>query len=232
MVNEPDAPEIRLMDDGMNQANGIMQEFQAEHVDDSRILAYLQGALSLDERQRLENHLRACKACQTQVATMRRLQRLMRHHYADQKPSEQLWQQVCEQIEIERQRKQVVPLRQRAHLGKWRWVVLGGMAASVLFAVQVMMIQSNFSSPALAPQYQPMGAHQSMRLHLWVRFAPEATTDAITMLLRRHGLKLNGGPDAQGRYRVALPADADEQALQALQRVLRQSDLVVEVRMP
>lgn len=210
----------------MTQASQTMKP-QHAHLDEETLIACLQNRLSDQARRSVEAHLRQCDACRQALDDLRQLQRQLQAHYAAHHPAPETWQQV--QARIEAHRDKVVPLRKPASSAR-RWTWLGATAAAVLFAVQLVLIQQ--ADLRQQTGYAPLGASQHERLHIWVRFAPSADSRTITTLLRHYGLILDSGPDSAGRYRLALPAGADEQTLQRTLKALRQRPEIAEALLP
>jgi len=146
--------------------------------------------LEAAEREHVLQHVEDCAQCREELAFLRALAGTM----------QQMPQQEAGEIGLQRLLHSVRAERPRLP----RWLVPSAIAAGIVLVVQsVLLVQVGHQD-----RYTPMSGSAGTDHTFLIRFAPEATAEAIGVLLRAHGARIVDGPGAAGLYRIELEPEA------------------------
>jgi hypothetical protein len=149
-------------------------------------------SLNEDERVQVERHVNTCAQCQAEVQWLQAMRSgVQAQTYGG--AGEMGWQRLRH------------GLRETRKTDRPRWVVPAALAASLVIAVQFVLLVQLQPQPTYAPLTGPAAGVPILQ----VEFVPEASEAALRALLRENGLRIIDGPSAAGVYRLALDPERD-----------------------
>lgn len=200
--------------------SGRVVHFESpEHREIDALLAWhVNGALSYDERARVEAHLAECARCQREAEWLRELQAR-----SDELPAEsdaeveRAWQRMRGKLDASKGQRALAAVRDArrgwTRAPAWiRWALAAQVALCALLAAA--LVQSRAPAP-----YHTLGATDvSSRndVRLAVMFDPEASEDRIRALLQDCGARIVDGPTVAGAYVLSVPRSQSDHALSLL----------------
>jgi anti-sigma factor RsiW len=180
----------------------------------SELLPWLaNGTLEGEERAAVEAHLADCDTCRSELQLLRELRETIRA------------EPLADAGDLGLQRLlQAVRKERKAQSARPRWLIPAAIAASLVIAVQAVML---LQPGPQAPVYAPLSGPSAGRGVLQVEFMPEAREADLRNLLRDAGARIVDGPSAVGLYRLAVASGRDPQ--QVLERLRSHKTLVRHV---
>jgi hypothetical protein len=182
------------------------------------------GRVTDDERRELDEHLRACAECRTELALQQRVRTAVandnaRIDYAPGASLQKLWTRIGnpEQPEqIERPVEKLPVARSRAMPNMMKWLV----AAVFVEAIGIALLATAFvrnDTPSSAvnaapPTYRTVTTTELVPASAALRvvFAPNFSIGDINALLRDQHLEIVNGPTTAGVYTLATVASPAE----------------------
>lgn len=150
------------------------------------------GSLQGEERKAVESHVAGCAECQAELKLLQRLRQTIRS------------QPLPEAGDLGLQR--LLREARRQSVSRPRWLLPAALAASLVIAVQaVMLLQSGPQEPVYAPLSGPAAGEGQLQ----VEFMPDAREADLRELLRESGVRIVDGPSAAGLYRLAVNPGQD-----------------------
>lgn len=203
---------------------------------------YVNGTLTMDERQAVEDHFAVCAVCPDAFVALLQVQSAMRRELADAPdPSAALWEEVKRQIaKAPAVTDRLAPRTGgRQDRSTWDWLgdLLGpalrpgwALAALFLIAVQSALIVGLLVKGPLqtGPEYHTLTGPSTLdqlagpRVRLRVAFVEQASEQAIRAALGGVKATIVDGPSVAGYYLIDVSLDGDlktpPDAIQALRR--------------
>lgn len=214
---------------------------------------YVNGTLTAEERQAVEDHLAVCAICPDEFVALLKVQSVLRRELADApEPSAALWQNVKGRMAAPPAAADRSTATAASRQGRtvWDWLVdlLGpalrpgwALAALLLIAVQAALIVGLLVKGPLqtGPEYHTLtgpstsGQPSGPRVRLRVAFVEQAPEQAIRAVMGEIGATIVDGPSAAGFYLIDVPLDGGavkspeeaRRALRARPEVVRFAEL-------
>ncbi len=193
---------------------------------------YAAGTLSQEERAQIQEHLRGCASCQTELQEMTRLRASVKAAYEKLPgPPTDVFRKVLTRIEAESARRPGVS--SLAALW-WRWIAPVEAGLRMAFTVRwvpalatVLLVSQGVALLWIAGQPSPSSERDgviersvpSSSFRLRVVFQEAATEPAIRAALRNVNGRIVDGPFSDGAYIVEVPVgdpSGQDAVLQAL----------------
>ncbi|MEJ2590769.1 MAG: zf-HC2 domain-containing protein [Candidatus Thiodiazotropha sp.] len=171
------------------------------------------GTLEGEERAAVEAHLADCETCRSELKLLRELRETIRAEPPAEAGDLGL-QRLLRAVRQDAKRQTVWP----------RWLIPAALAASLVIAVQTVML---LQPGPQAPVYAPLSGASAGQGVLQVEFMPDAREADLRNLLRDAGARIVDGPSAVGLYRLAVAPGRDPQ--QVLERLRSHKTLVRHV---
>ena len=178
---------------------------------------YVNGTLSPEESDQLEQHLKSCVSCQSEVEWMRNVGTTMTGLANEPFPAKPSFDKALAAVEHWEQSKNDAPLGWLTKLWKEIWnsatpIARYAMAAQ-LAAIAILCVALWFSHHPTTPPYTVLSGDEpsnSGGVRLTVSFAPDTTVDQVRQILGDIGGNIIGGPSANGICIVQLPTSASK----------------------
>ena len=155
------------------------------------------GTLEGEERATVKAHLANCETCRDELRLLQDLRETIRAEPPADAGDLGL-QRLLQAVRREGKTQTVRP----------RWLIPAALAASLVIAVQtVMLLQPGPPAPVYAPLSGPSAGQGVMQ----VEFMPDAREADLRNLLRDAGARIVDGPSAVGLYRLAIEPGRDPQ---------------------
>jgi hypothetical protein len=183
------------------------------------------GTLAGEERERVENHVRACLACRAELKEQRALHALISRHPTLHVSAERGFEQLRRQLEAadaggapsgKSERPRMRPPSRRSALAAM--LVCGAIGISIWFG----WTMRDRSAPAYVTLTEDAGRTGT---YIDVIFSDGITEAQMRALLEEIGGTIVGGPSGLGRYTLRLDAEPlSDATVEALVRRLARDD--------
>lgn len=208
---------------------------------------FVNGTLTVEERQAVEDHLAVCAVCPDEFVALLQVQSALRRELADApEPSSALWEKVERQTVMAPAVTDQLASRTDGRQDRSTWLWLSdllspalrpgwALAAVLLIAVQTALIVGLLMRGPLptSPEYhtltgpstsdQPSGP----RVRLRVAFVEQTSEQAIRAVLSGVKATIVDGPSAAGYYVIDVSLDGDlKTPPDAIQALRGRSDVV------
>ena len=208
---------------------------------------YVNGTLTQEERQAVEDHLAGCVLCSEELVTLLKVQAGLRWELADAPdPSSPLWGKVKgRMVAPPAATDQSISATGRPERRlAWAWLADllrpplrpgWALAAIVLIAVQTAVIVSLMARRPSGgiPEYRTLtgpttpGQPSGPRVRVRVAFVEQAPEQAIRAALGQLNATIVNGPTAAGFYLIDVPLDAAGKSAKGVLQVLRGNSEVI-----
>ncbi len=171
---------------------------------------YVNQTLEGEEREAVRRALRSSLTCRLEYERLCRLQTLMRQDSAEHVAANRAFERLMARIESD-----ATANRDSAAAARLRWLPVAQAAAVLALAAGIAWWWAG--SPATGPgTYTTFTADEPAAAHspqLRLVFAPEVPEETRREILAQHGLAMAAPLEADGIYRLSLPASADARAI-------------------
>jgi hypothetical protein len=170
------------------------------------------GALAANERARFEAHLRACKACEEELALQERARALMRSDDGLMLAPQSGWQKLSQRLDSDaagaHEAHPLQPLASAIPRARWpRWIAIAAglqaVALALVFAAQYIVSSDD---PAAA-RYETLTAESPIASSgpvIRLVFHAGVALRDVNALLRAVDAQVVAGPSEAGVYTIAL----------------------------
>ncbi len=171
---------------------------------DEMLIAYVNGKLPRDDSEQIALEAAQRPELAAEITLMRGIATAVREEARGPSPRELGWARLSRALDAE-EKKPASRSRRRS-----LWQLAASAAAAVLIwqavAVPILSLRGD------EPGYAPVSEQSAGEFSLSVAFEPEATEEAIRLLLREIDARISDGPSAIGLWRLSFGSAAARDA--------------------